>query len=235
MKLPTLSLPKYRLQVPSSKQDISFRPFLVKEQKALLMSLESENLADILDAIRDTIKSCTYDTVDVDDLPLFDLCYIFINIRAKSVGEIAEPKISCSACKHSNSVQINLTEIKVHFPPNFTTKIEFNSESGVIMKCPTISTAPILKEMMNSMKMDNLPLIAACIDKIYVGDSVYTTNDYTDTDRREFVENLTAEQFEKLLAFFETMPSLTHKVEFDCEKCGHKNSMTLEGLRDFFL
>ena len=235
MKLPTISLPKYRLQIPSTKQDITFRPFLVKEQKALLMSLESENTAEILEAIKDTIRSCTAEAINVEILPLFDLCYIFINIRAKSVGEVAEPRLSCESCKTSNQVPINLTDIKVQFPPEHKNKIDLDNDSGVVMQYPTIAMTAVLREVINSESNDNIPLIASCIEKIYVGENVFTGSDYSLDERKSFLENLSGEQLNKILEFFETMPVLSHIVNFDCVKCKHKNTVTLEGLRDFFL
>jgi len=233
MTLPKLTLPKYNLNIPSTEKNISFRPFLVREEKALLMAFESEDIKNIITAMKDIIQECTFGNVDANELPLADMCFIFLNIRAKSVGEIAEPSLTCESCNETNSVSVDLTEVKITKDENHSNKIELDAGKGIIMKYPTLSMQNVYNTQIYSP--DNINFTAECIDMIYDGDKVYKSSEYTTEELIEFIDGLTHSQFDKILEFFETMPKLSHDVEFECIKCNHKNKFTLEGIRDFFL
>ena len=233
MTLPKLTLPKYNLTIPSTKENISFRPFLVREEKALLMAFESEDVKNIITAIKDIINTCTFDSVDANNLPISDMCFIFINIRAKSVGEIAEPSLTCIECEETNKISVDLTEVKIIENEKHSKKIDFGDGGGVIMKYPTFSMQNSFNSQVYSP--DNIKFTAECIDMIYDGDKVYKASEYTTDELVKFIDDLTHLQFDSLLEFFETMPKLSHVVKFSCDKCGCKNEFVLEGIRDFFL
>ena len=233
MTLPTLTLPKYKLTIPSSKEKIFFRPFLVREEKALLIAFEGEEIDNIINAMKDIIRECTFGSVKPETLPLSDMCYLFLNIRAKSVGEVAEPALTCYACNETNTVEVDLTKLKVTKDKNHSNKIDFGENKGVVMKYPTLGMKSVFTNQIHSP--DNLKFAAECIDTVYDGDKVYKSTEYTIEELEEFITGLTHSQFDKILEFFETMPKLSHDVDFTCVKCGEENKMTLEGIRDFFL
>ncbi len=231
MPLPTLTLPKYKIEVPSSGKTVSYRPFIVKEEKVLLIALESGEYNMICNAVKDIVKECTFGEVDVEDSPVFDLCYLFINIRAKSVGETTEPVFLCEHCKTQNPVEINLTNIKIKNDKTHTTKIDLGDGMGIVMKYPKLDTLAE-EESGNNTSIDS---IVECIEMIYNGEEVFKSKDQEKKELVDFIENLTHSQFESILNFFATMPRLSHTVEFDCVKCQKKTSLELEGLGDFFL
>ncbi|MBC8442896.1 MAG: baseplate protein [Proteobacteria bacterium] len=233
MKLPTITVPKYNVTIPTSGKNVSFRPFLVKEEKALLMSLESEDVSNIINSLKDTITNCTFGVVDPETLPLAEMCFLFLNIRAKSVGETAEPALTCMGCEETNFVEVDLTSLDIVKNENHSKKLDIGDGKGIIMKYPTLAMESHFTSQVFSP--DNLNFAAECIDSIYDGDNVYKHTDYSLEELVEFLESLTHSQFEKVLEFFETMPKLQHSVEFKCEKCGMKNTALLEGIRDFFL
>ena len=228
--LPTLTLPKYNLTLPSSGKKISFRPFIVKEEKILLMAMEGEVLEEITDAVKFLISGCTFGKLDPEEIPLPDLCFLFINIRAKSVGEIASPNITCEFCKESNIIDVDLTKVKITKNKNHTNKISFDDGKGMVLKYPTIGMENVM-----STDSETFSVIADCIDTIYDGDNVYKAEDYKKEELIEFIEGLSHKQFEDVTSFFTTMPELNHKIKFECKKCKEENNIKLEGIRDFFL
>ena len=233
MPLPTLTLPKYQIEVPSTGKTISFRPFVVKEEKVLLIALESNQHSMIARAIKDIVKECTFGEVDVEQSPIFDLVYLFINIRAKSVGETTEPIFLCQnpKCGKENPVEINLTKIKVKKLKEHTNKISLGENLGVVLNYPKLNTEDSNQEFNNS----TINTISECIDLIYQGDEVFKASEQTEEELIEFVENLTHRQFESILNFFNTMPTITYDVKFNCVKCQEETQLELEGLGDFFL
>ena len=231
--LPKLTLPKFKLTLPSSGKIVSFRPFIVKEEKILLMALESEDLPQVIIALKDIITECTYGKLDPNELPICDLCYIFLNLRAKSVGETSEPSLSCRFCETENIVEIDLTKIGVTKTEGHSNKIILEDDKGMIMKYPTLGMDNLATS--NIANDTTFEVIVECIDSIYDGDSVYKAKEYKKEELIEFVENLSHKQFEKVLTFFSTMPQLNHEVKFKCSKCNKQNKMVLGGIRDFFL
>ena len=235
MTLPTQKLPKYRIKMPSTGESVSYRPFVVKEQKVLMIAMESGEYSMVADAIKHIVHECTFNTIDVENLSVFDLTYVFLNIRAKSVGETAEPLISCDACGHQNPVVVELTKIKVKNNKNHNKKISLDNDFGIVMKYPRIN--PDIGDVESASNIANAPImaVAECIDLIYKGDDVFKAKECEEKELIDFIEGLTHKQFEKIIDFFETMPKLSHTVKFKCSECEKDNSVQLEGLGDFFL
>ena len=236
MALPKLTTPTYELEVPSTDEKIKFRPFLVKEEKILLIAMESGEQESIVTAIKDIVTECSYGKVDLGSLPMFDVEYIFLQIRSKSVGEVSKLKVLCRDDGETYAnVEVDLTEIEVQVSDDHTNKIELTDEMGVIMKYPTIdsfSTAGI-----SDITADNmLDVIVACIDKIYdkKGEEVFDAKDQTKEELIEFVEQLNTSQFRDLQQFFDTMPRLKHEVMIKNPKTGVESNVLLQGLSDFF-
>ena len=236
MALPKLNTPTYELEVPSTDEKIKYRPFLVKEEKILLMAMESKDNAQIIQAVKDIVKSCTFDKVDVSSMPMFDVEYIFLNIRAKSVGEVSKLKILCPDDKKTYAdVDLDLTEVSVQVGDDHTNKIELTNDMGVIMTYPTIDS--FLESGIEQITANNmLDVIGSCILQIYEnnGEKVYQGKDQTKKELEEFIESMNSAQFKKVQSFFDTMPKLSHKVKVKNPKTKKVSEVTLSGLNDFF-
>jgi len=236
MALPKLITPTYELEVPSTDEKIKFRPFLVKEEKILMMAMESKSSADITQAVKDIVTACTFDKVKIDDMPMFDVEYIFLQIRAKSVGEISKLKLLCPDDKETYAdVEIDLNEVKVQVGDNHTNKIELGNGMGMIMKYPSVdSFADSGIKDINPSNM--LEVISSCILQIFEkkGEKVYETKDQTKKEVEEFIESLNTKQFKDVQNFFETMPKLKHEITITNPKTKVENKITLTGLNDFF-
>ena len=233
MQLPQLESPSYQLTIPSSGELIEYRPFLVKEEKILLIAQETGTSAAMTAALRDIIKACTYNKLDVYSFTMSDLEYIFLNLRAKSVGESSTISIKCSECSEFVNITIDLTEVQVIKSEEvMDNKIELTNDVGVILK------APGLKEMEKaSRSKNNNPIsesIEAVIESIYDSEQVYPLAEATPKDTEAFIDSLTHGQTVLIQKWIENMPKLEHKIEFTC-KNGHKNERTLSGLADFFV
>ena len=236
MALPKLNTPTYELEVPSTDQKIKYRPFLVKEEKILLMAMESKDNAQIIQAVKDIVKSCTFDKVDVSAMPMFDMEYIFLNIRAKSVGEISKLKILCPDDKKTYaSVDLDLTKVEVQVGDDHTNKIELTDDMGLIMTYPTIDS--FLDSGIETITANNmLDIIGSCVLQIYEknGEKVYQGKDQTKKELTEFIEQMNSGQFRKVQSFFDTMPKLTHTVKVKNPKTKKTSEVKLTGLNDFF-
>jgi len=236
MALPKLNTPTYELEVPSTDEKLKYRPFLVKEEKILMLAMESKENAQIIQAVKDIVSACTFEKLDVSSLPMFDIEYIFLNIRAKSVGEISKIKLLCPDDKKTYAtVEVNLTEVEVQVDDKHTNKIELTDDMGVIMTYPTIDTfAEIGIEDINASNM--LDVVASSILQIYEqkGEKVYNSKDQTKKELTEFVESMNSGQFKKVQNFFETMPKLKHTVKVTNSKTKKTSDVTLTGLNDFF-
>ena len=236
MALPKLNTPTYELEVPSTDEKIKYRPFLVKEEKILLMAMESKDNAQIINAVKDIVKSCTFDKVDVSTMPMFDMEYIFLNIRAKSVGEISKLKILCPDDKKTYaSVDLDLTKVEVQVGDDHTNKIELTDDMGLIMTYPTIDS--FLDSGIETITANNmLDIIGSCVLQIYEknGEKVYQGKDQTKKELTEFIEQMNSGQFRKVQSFFDTMPKLTHTVKVTNPKTKKTSEVKLTGLNDFF-
>ena len=236
MALPKLNTPTYELEVPSTDEKLKYRPFLVKEEKILMLAMESKENTQIIQAVKDIVSTCTFEKLNVSSLPMFDIEYIFLNIRAKSVGEVSKIKLLCPDDKKTyTTVEVNLTEVEVQVDDKHTNKIELTDDMGVIMTYPTIDTfAEIGIEDINASNM--LDVVASSILQIYEqkGEKVYNSKDQTKKELTEFVESMNSSQFKKVQDFFETMPKLKHTVKVTNSKTKKTSDVTLTGLSDFF-
>ena len=236
MALPKLTTPTYELEIPSTDEKIKFRPFLVKEEKILMMAMESKSSADITQAVKDIVKECTFNKVDISNMPMFDVEYIFLNVRAKSVGEVSKLKLLCPDDKKTYAdVELDLNEVKVQVGEEHTNKIELGNGMGLIMKYPTIDS--FNESGIRDINPSNmLEVIGTCILQIYEedGKKVYDPKDQTQKELTEFIEQLNTKQFKDLQKFFETMPKLKHEITIKNPKTKKESKITLTGLNDFF-
>jgi hypothetical protein len=236
MALPKLTTPTYELEVPSTDEKIQYRPFLIKEEKILLIAMESGKNEDIVEAIKQIVSECTFNKLKISTMPMFDVEYIFLQIRAKSVGEVSKLKLLCrDDNKTYADVEVNLPDVKVQVDDKHTNKIELTKDMGMVMAYPTIDS---FKESgittINASNM--LDVISACIKEIYEekGEKVYQAKDQTKKELTEFIESLNTKQFQKIQQFFDTMPKLKHTVKVKNPKTKKESEVTLFGLQDFF-
>jgi hypothetical protein len=236
MALPKLNTPTYELEVPSTDEKIKYRPFLVKEEKILLIAMESEDNAQVIQSVKDIVSQCTFEKVNVSKMPMFDVEYIFLQIRAKSVGEVSKLKILCPDDKKTYAtVDVDLSKVKVQVGDDHTNKIELTDDMGAIMTYPTIDS--FLESGIENITANNmLDVIGSCILQIYEqkGEKVYEAKDQTKKELTEFIESMNSAQFKKLQEFFDTMPKLKHDIKVKNPKTKKESTVTLNGLNDFF-
>ena len=236
MALPKVNTPTYELAVPSTDDKIKFRPFLVKEEKILLIAMEAQEQSGILNAVKDIVKSCTFDKFDVNRAPIFDIEYIFLNIRAKSVGEVSTVNLRCPDDNETFvQTEIDLTKVDGQITEGHTNKIELTDEMGMIMTYPTLDSFSDSTTVINASNM--LDVIASCVSQIYdkKGEDVYDAKDSTKQEIVDFLESLNSKQFLEIQKFFDTMPKLTHTVTIENPETKVKSDITLTGLNDFFV
>ena len=236
MALPKLNTPTYELEMPSTDEKVKYRPFLVKEEKILMMALETKDNAQIINAVKDIVTECTFNKVNIESIPMFDTEYIFLQIRSKSVGEVSKIKILCPDDKKTYAnVEIDLNEVAVQVDDEHTNKIELTDSMGLIMTYPNINsfTESGIQEINASNMLD---VIGACILQIYEdnGEKVYEAKDQTKKELIEFIESMNTEQFIKVQKFFDTMPKLKHTIKVKNPKTKKTSDVTLSGLSDFF-
>jgi len=238
MPLPKIATPTYELDLPSTGKSIKYRPFLVKEEKVLVIALESEDTKQITNAIKAVLKNCVLTKgVKVETLPTFDIEYLFLNIRGKSVGEELEVNIVCPDDGETNvPIFINLDDIQVEKDDDHTNQIKLDDELMMEMKYPSLEQ--FIKnnfDFEEGNQMDqSFELIATCIDKIYNEDEVWATADCTKKEVKEFLESMNSSQFKEIEKFFETMPKLKHTIEVTNPNTKVKSEVVLEGLASFF-
>jgi len=236
MALPKLNTPTYELEVPSTDEKIKYRPFLVKEEKILMIAMESKDNAQIVNAVKDIVTSCTFDKLNIATMPMFDVEYIFLNIRAKSVGEISKLKILCPDDKKTYAnAEVDLTEVEVHVDDKHTNKIELTDSMGMIMTYPTIDS--FTETGIQTINAENMiEVISSCVLQIYEdnGEKVFHAKDQTKKELAEFIESMNTSQFRKMQLFFDTMPKLKHIIKVKNPKTKKSNDVTLTGLNDFF-
>ena len=240
MALPIMNTPVYTMTVPTSGVSVRYRPFLVKEEKALLIAQQSEDVKVMIETLKNVIKSCVQDNLDVEKLAVVDLEYMFVQIRGKSVGETIELSFGCDTDhgeqneKAKSTVTIDVSTISVETGEGHTNKFDLFDNVGVVMKYPTVD---ILKKLegIDSSDIDKVfEVIALSIDYIYQGDEIFYSNEQGKDEMLQFVNNLTSEQFVRIQSFFETMPKLRKEIQYDCPVCGRHHVKLLEGLQSFF-
>jgi hypothetical protein len=238
MPLPTLDTPTYELVVPSTNKKIKYRPWLVKEEKVLMIALETGEASSIFQAIKNIIGICTFSKLDVDNLCTFDLEYIFLKIRAKSVGEQSKIGIKCEKCETSNTVEVDLDKIT---PPKtdktLSNKIQLTPKIGVVLRWPTLDLVTDLAKEGNTENIDTaIKTIVCCIESVYDEENVYPAGEQTTDELIKFIESLSQEQFRKINDYIVSMPKLEYTCDFTCSNkdCGHQNSIKITGLQNFF-
>jgi len=240
MALPMMSAPTYTMVVPSSGVSVKFRPFLVKEEKALLIAQQSEDIGVMIQTLKGIINTCVLDTLDVDKLATFDLEYMFTQIRAKSVGEIIELIFPCDIDHGENNekarvkVSIDLTTLVVEKDPSHNNKINLFGDVGVVMKYPTMDVMKRL-ENLDTDDLDKVfSVVADSIDYIYQGEEIFYGKEQKHEELLQFLNNLTSEQFVKVQQFFATMPRIKKEIEYTCPVCQKHHRKMLEGMQSFF-
>ncbi len=240
MPLPTIETPTYELKLPSSNKRVKYRPFLVKEEKILIIALESKNENEITNAVTDVLKKCILTKgVDVDNLPTFDIEYLFLNIRSKSIGEDIKLTVTCPDDNETKvPVTIYVDEIKVQKQKGHSPDIVLDNKMTRRMKYPSLNQ--FVKNNFNTedeadtMVDKTFRVVADCIDTIYTEEDAWDAKDYTPQERLDFVQQLNSKQYKEVEKFFSTMPKLSHKIEVVNPNTKEKGSVILEGLADFF-
>ena len=232
MSLPVINTPTYELEVPSTKEQLKYRPFLVKEEKILLMAMEEEDQKHMVNAVRTIVDNCTFKTLKVNKMPMFDLEYVFLNIRAKSVGEVASVKVLCDDDKETYvDIDIPLEQIQVKFQKGHTNIIKLTKDIAIEMTYPTFEMIDGFNEEDTKGVFD---LIGKCVERIIDGETIHERADFNKKELTEFLDSLNSKQFAELQKFFETMPKLSHDIEFTNPNTKKKHKKTLEGLNSFF-
>lgn len=238
MPLPKVNAPIFTTTLPSTKEKISFRPFLVKEERNLLIAIEGASREEITAAVINVLQSCILtETIDITKIASFDMEYLFLQVRAKSVGEVIDFKFrhidgknsKGEECDHIENLQVNLEEVQVQFDPNHTNKIQVTDDIGVVMRYPSLSDSLKESETNTDKSYD---MIIGCIDKVWDGDEVF--DDFTYEEAEEFLNSLETHQLKKISAFFNTMPVLSHNIKYKCGGCGSDENIILSGLENFF-
>lgn len=235
MALPRIDSPKYELTVPSTGETVEYRPYLVKEEKILMLAMESKDQNQMIRALRDVIAGCTDGKVQVDKLAMFDLEYVFLKIRAKSVGETSKIGIKCTDCDTKNEFEINLEEVQVQGEVKKEAKIALTDSVGVVLRYPTVKgiQRQLGKNQGNDAEV-SMAAVASAIESIYDAENVYSAEDETSESLMGFLDSLTSQQFKKISEYFDDMPRLKHDINYKCKSCGVENKQTLEGLTSFF-
>ena len=243
MALPVLNAPTHELTLTSTGETIQFRPFLVKEEKILLMALESGNEKEMIRSMKQIISSCVMGEVDIEKLPLFDIQYLFLNIRSQSVGENSilrfkhpdELNSNNEHCEHIQEIEIDLKGIKPEQLPGHNKKIDLTSDIGLTMSYPGFDMYDKIISLQDESALDVIfDIVSESIEMIYKGDEIFYAEDHTKEELYEFLNSLSTLQFNKIRNFFQTMPYLRHEFDYTCEKCGCKEHVVLTGIEDFF-
>lgn len=245
MGLPKIDVPVYELKLISTGKTVRFRPFLVKEQKLFLMASESNDIKEIVSVVKQVLNNCIIDELNVEELPMFDIEHLFMNLRSRSVGEVVNLKYKCNntvkidgqekTCDGVVKFDLNLLEIQPTVNEKHDKKIEINPKLGLVMKYPNM-------EMLNDFKnLDALDvstlieMIVKCIDYVYDEDNIYYSKDFSVEELTDFVENLQQDDLIKIQNFFDTMPKIKKDLNFKCGKCGFEEKIEVEGLQNFFV
>lgn len=241
--LPKIDVPVYDLKLISQNKKIRYRPFTVKEEKLFLMANESKDEEAVINTVKQVINNCVLDEIDVDSLPVFDLEYLFINLRAKSVGEEVKLNYQCNnnvekdgkqdKCGNMVNFTLNLMDVKPESEKDHTNKIELSDKLGIVMRYPKLNFIAGQENKTETEIM--LDLIIDCIDYIYDENQMYYAKDSTKQELVDFVDSLQSKDLEKIKTFFDTMPKVKKQLDFKCNKCGYEDRVVLEGIQNFFV
>jgi len=239
MALPILETATYELTLPSKDVKVKYRPFLVREEKILLQALESGSNKEMTEALKQIVHTCTFGIVDINTLPIFDVEYLFLQIRAKSVGEITKLKLLCPDDKKTYAeVDVDLSKVEVHVDEDHTNNIVIDEKKkiGMIMSYPTVNTIDPENLGKTGLKTKQMfEMLANTVHQVYEGDKIHAAGDYTKDELDKFLESLDNKAFKKINDFFDTMPKLKQDVEIENPKTKVKTTITLQGLQDFFV
>lgn len=233
MALPKIDQPLFDMTIPSTGKTVTFRPFLVKEEKLLLIAQSSDNDTDMIRAIKQVLGNCIIDDIDVDSLATFDLEYMFIKLRAKSVNNIIKLSYRDNEDDELYDFEVDLDKIELDMPKDVNSKIKITDTVGMTMRYPSASITDKLREFDNEVELLTF-FITNCIDTIYDEENVYIANEYSEAELGEFLDSLNIETFEKIREFFETIPKVQHTLNYK-NKLGNDRSIVLSSLRDFFM
>ena len=233
MALPKLDTPTYQLELPSNKQVIKYRPFLVKEQKILMMAQDADDKEDAYNMLAGIVDGCTFNNVDIKTMPIFDFEYLFLKIRCKSVGESTELSVLCPDDNETRvPITVNLDEVDVQVEENHSNVIGVNDNIKIIMRYPTVND---IKSVGEAETLNNMmKLLNVCIQEVHEGDTIHNMVDVTNAELNEFIDSLPTDTFEKMGDFFSTMPKLTHVVEIKNPKTEVTSEVIVQGLDSFF-
>ena len=241
MSLPKLNVPVYEAILPSTESVIKYRPFLVKEEKILMTAMEAGDNAAMQTAVRQIITNCVQEKIDIESLPTFDIEYLFLRLRAKSVGEEVTiglqpwgcPQNDGKLCKFTTEVSVNLEEVKVEKTENHTNKIMLTDSIGIMMSYPSLEVLNQFKETATESEI-GMKLMKDAISMIFTEEETHERDSFTEEELDDFIDSLTSDQFVKLREFFDTMPSLKHTAKYTCKTCGEEKETTIQGLDSFF-
>tara|TARA_B110000902_G_C14273627_1_gene574141 strand:- start:519 stop:1220 length:702 start_codon:yes stop_codon:yes gene_type:complete len=233
MALPKLSTPKYHATVPSTGKDVEFRPYLVKEEKMLMIAAESQDERQIVGAMKDLIDACTFGIIDITKLTMFDLEYLFIKLRSKSVGETSKVGLKCSSCETQNEVTFSLESIAVAIDKDADMNIDLSDGVGISMRYPGVNDVLDMGGDLSDVdKM--MGMVRSCIDTIYTAEEVFNVKEQSVKEVDDFIDSLSSKQFHRIREFLEKMPAAEVHAEFNCESCGEKNETVIKGTANFF-
>ena len=246
MALPKIDVPTYETKLISSGKIVKYRPFLVKEQKLFLMAAQSTDEKETVDVVKQVLNNCILSEIDVDDLPTFDLEHLFMQLRARSVGEVVNLKYNCNniikddkdeekVCGSLVKFDLNILDIKPTIDEKHSSKIEISDKLGIMMKYPTLSLIKDAGNLVNEDVDTVLNIIVSCIDYIYDEEQMYYAKDSTKEELLEFIEGMEQEDMEKIQLFFTTMPKIAKELDFKCKKCGYEETITVQGIQNFFV
>lgn len=237
MALPIQKTATYVTTVPSTKKQVKFRPFLVKEEKALLLAQQSDDQTVMMETLKKVLKDCV-EGIDADTLATFDIEYLFSQIRAKSVGEVVDLVLRCDTCEDEKAkvkVSIDLTKLEVNIPEGHSKNIKLFDDVGIVMKYPNIELIKTLESVDTTNDAEAIfDVIVHSIEYIYAGEELHYAHEQKKEDLHQFIENLTQEQFRKIQKFFEEMPKLEKQVDYTCPVCNKNQSILVSGLDSFF-
>jgi len=237
MALPKIEVPTYELTLPSEDKKIKYRPFLVREEKVLYIALETGQNKEMVNALKDVVGACTFEVLNVDRLPIFDIEYLFLQIRAKSVSEVTKFRAICpDDGKTYVETEVDLTKVEVQVDDEHTNRIVLDTQRnlGLVLKYPTLKNYDVGRGLDNIEVDKVFNILIDCVDHIFEGDKIYPAKDTSKQELKEFIESLPQEAFNKIKSFFDTMPKLKHEIEVTNPNTNVTSKIVLTGIADFF-